>query len=207
MIFLASNPCQSCNRLLSGLQVQSGFATRRTPPANNSPPRVIKGACHFSAKIKVLHCISYHSQRLVGRSSIVLDLTRLPHCLDNAHTAALGSFDALGTYLASLESRPEASRWSKPYLERKPLICRPEQRPELVLMALLRVEQRQHNQVHAPDQLLVPWPFHPRVAQTVVVDDHAGPRLQRGDEVLQQLDRAWRRIVVDDPAKEVDYAG
>jgi hypothetical protein len=38
----------------------------------------------------------------------------------------------------------------------------------------------------------------------VVIDDDLGTRLERRDEVLENLDGVGRRVVVDNPAEEVN---
>jgi len=90
------------------------------------------------------------------------------------------------------------------HLENVSRVGSSKQRPELVLVALLRVEQREHDQVHAAHNLLVPRVLGPGRAEAVVVDDDARAGLERRDQVLQDLDGVGGRVVVDDPAEVVD---
>lgn len=89
-------------------------------------------------------------------------------------------------------------------LEDEAVAYRPEQVPELSLGALLGVDQGQHDHVHAAHEPVVPRVLLARLAQAVVVDDHAGARLECGDQVAQDTDRVGGRVVVEDPPEVVD---
>lgn len=98
----------------------------------------------------------------------------------------------------------------KYYLENKlplliPLPGLGEQLSELGLGTLLRVEQTEHHDIHAAHDLFVPGVFLPRpLKQAVIINNDAGARLEGGDEVAEDLERVGGRVIVEDPAEEVD---
>lgn len=68
----------------------------------------------------------------------------------------------------------------------------------------MRVENSQHDQIHAAHHLFVEWGFGARFAEAVVIDDDLGAGFQGGDEGFEDLDGVGVGVVVEDPAEEVD---
>lgn len=89
-------------------------------------------------------------------------------------------------------SRKLEKRNDLAHLEHKSLICHAEQLPKFGLGALLCVEQREHDHVHAAHDLLIPGVLLARLAQAVVVDDDARARLEGRHEILENLDSVRR---------------
>lgn len=104
----------------------------------------------------------------------------------------------------SILPRPERREAKETHLENKPIPGRLEQLPELLLSPLLRIQQREHDDVHAAHDPLVPGVFLARLTQAVVVDDDARARLEGGHQVAQDAHGVGGRVIVHDPAEEVD---
>ena len=104
-------------------------------------------------------------------------------------------------------SASPCTKKKRTHLENEPIPRGRKQRAELLLGALLRVEQREHDHVHAAHDALVPGVLAARLAQAVVVDEDAGAGLEGGHQVLEDADGVGSRVVVHDPAEEVDFGG
>ena len=90
-------------------------------------------------------------------------------------------------------------------LEHEALISSLEEVLKLLLSPLLGVEKHHHDHVHAAHHLFVPRVLGPGHPEAVVINNNAGAGLEGWDEVLENLDGIGSRVVVDDPAEEVDW--
>jgi hypothetical protein len=103
------------------------------------------------------------------------------------------------------KQKTESGMKQETNLEHKALISSLKEVLKLLLGPLLGVEEHHHDHVHAAHHLFVPRVLGPRHPETVVINNNAGAGLEGWDEVLENLDGIGGRVVVDDPAEEVDW--
>lgn len=137
------------------------------------------------------------------------DRIRPPNSLHNTHPATRRSPNTLdhrptSAHSAGTSPKRINNKKRETHLEHKPVSGRLEQRAELGLGPLLRVQQRQHDNIHAAHDAVVPGGLVARLAQAVVVDQDAGAGLEGGNKVLEEADGVGGGVVVHDPAEVVD---
>lgn len=77
--------------------------------------------------------------------------------------------------------------------------------PKLLLIALVRIEQSQHDEVHAAHQPFIPRILRTGFSQAVIVDDNACAWFEGRDKILQKLHSVRVGVVVKDPSEVVDF--